>query len=57
MFMFLSNVFDLYVTVYCKYKNYGYDRGHSSRYGRRPTGKSPGIQLGQSGLAYGFSFR
>lgn len=55
MFMFLA--IDLYMTVYCKFKNYGYNRGHSSRYGHRFTGKSPGIQLGQSGLAHGFSFR
>lgn len=43
MFMLLAKVFDLYVKMYCKFKNYRYGYGHNSPYTRHQhTGKSLG---------------
>lgn len=41
----LVKAFDLYITIFCKIKNYPYDCDHSSLYGHRLTvisGNPPG---------------
>lgn len=48
-----AKVIDLYVTIYCKFKNYCSDYSHNNPYRHRYTRKSPGIHTGQSDLVHG----